>query len=159
MTKKTGFYRPHERSSTAWTNDQVNPITGEITSPPSMTKQSFVAECDINNILKQFKPADIMRRLQANAGRGTYADLPDNIDFHASMNIVLQGEAAFDSLPSKLRNRFGNDPAQFLEFMADPENTAEAIKMGLATSRPVEAPKEPQAPSPAPQPAPAPDGS
>ena len=38
-------------------------------------------------------------------------------------------------LPAKARARFQNDPQQFMEFMNDEENIAEAIKLGLATKR------------------------
>ena len=37
----------------------------------------------------------------------------------------------FDNLPSDVRNRFNNNPAQLLDFVADPENKEEAIELGL----------------------------
>lgn len=131
-----GFYRPHDRVLA--TGELVNHRTGEVFTPPSMTKQSHVAECDINNILKQYKLTGIVRHISAKAEQGTYADLPDNIDFQESLNVVKRSEAAFATLPAAVRSRFNNDPAQFLEFMADPANQDEAIKLGLATRRPGE---------------------
>ncbi|AXH73237.1 MAG: internal scaffolding protein [Microviridae sp.] len=153
------FYRPHKRSDTWFTNETTNAITGEVTQLPSMTKQSFVDQCDINNILKQFKLTGQITHIKANAQQGAYLDLPDDLDFQSSMHIVQQAEAAFSTLPSKLRTRFENDPAQFLAFMADPRNAEEAVALGLATKRATDAPNEPQAPTPSPNKPGVPDGS
>jgi len=151
---KIGFYRAGAaRSSTRYTGELVNHRTGEIYTPESRTKQSFVAECDINNILKQYSRTGMLNHVSAKAAQGAYRDLPDEVDFQASMNIVLQGQSAFASLPSKLRNRFNNDPAEFLEFMSNPENQAEAEKLGLTSPKeappspsPAEPPKPPETP-------------
>lgn len=128
------FYVPHERVT--YTGELVDHRTGEVYTPPPRVKQSFVAECDINNILKHFSQTGQLTHVRANSAAGTYSDLPDNIDFQESMNIIKQSETAFASLPAKVRDRFGNDPAAFLEFMADPNSQDEAIRLGLATRRP-----------------------
>lgn len=135
MSKFT-FYRPHDRAATWYTGEELDPITGELITPPSMTKQSFVAECDINNILKQYRTSGMVSHINAQAAQGMYADLPDSLDFQESLNLVLQAEAAFDSLPSLVRQRFQNDPAEFLAFCADPSNKDEMIKLGLAKAPP-----------------------
>lgn len=133
---KYSFYRPHDRAATWYTGEEVNAVTGEVSRPGTMTKQSFVAECDINNILKQYKQTGMIRHMTANAQQGMYADLPDEVDFQASMNMVIQAEMAFASLPSKVRARFHNSPQDFLEFMGNPDNQDEAIRLGLATRKP-----------------------
>lgn len=135
------FYVPHDRVPFA--NELVDPESGEITYPPSRTKQAHVAECDINNILKQYKLTGQIRHISAKAAQGSYQDLPDPQDFQDSMNLILQAEHAFSTLPAHVRARFGNDPAQFLGFMGDPANADEMVKLGLAT-----APPPPPAPSP-----------
>lgn len=138
--EKTGFYRPHER---VYYFDQVmDPRTGELTQVPSLTKQQFVAECDINNILKQYSATGVLRHISAKAEMGMYQDLPDEVDFQSSLNTVRQAQEAFASLPSAVRTRFENDPGRFLEFVADPSNQDELIKLGLATDR--RASKEPE---------------
>lgn len=128
------FYRPHKRVQ--YTGELVNHKTGEVFTPPRRVKQSHVAECDINNIIKSYSQTGQIRHMSQKASMGAYTDLPDNIDFQESMNIVKAGEAAFATLPSQVRDRFGNDPAAFLQFMADPANLEEAVKLGLATRRP-----------------------
>jgi len=139
------FYRPHARVITP--NEVVDEGTGEVSSPPSMTKQSFLAECDINNIMKQFQKTGMLSHVSAKAQSGIYADLPDEVDFQTAMNTVMAGEDAFASLPSKLRTRFGNDPAEFLAFVSDPANAEELVELGLATKP---APPPPTFPSPPP---------
>lgn len=131
--KKYGFYRPHDHKGF----DNVDPATGEVM--PSMTKQSEMDACDINNILKQFTPAGLQQLISENAARGQYADLPDEVDYQEALNTVIAANAAFDTLPAKIRERFHNNPAEFLEFFADPSNQDEAIRLGLATdNRPPE---------------------
>lgn len=135
MAKTTtySFYRPHKRVQ--YTGQLVNHKTGEVFTPPGRTKQSFVDQCDINNIVRQFTKTGQFSHLSANLAKGTYSDLPDPIEFQDSMNLVIEAENAFNSLTAKVRSRFGNDPAEFLAFMSDPANQDEAIKMGLATDK------------------------
>jgi len=124
------FYRPHARVQ--FKNELINPVTGEITNPESMTKQSFLEECDLNNILRQFKPHELRDIMARNVAIGVFENLPDRIDYQDALNLVLDGSKAFATLDSGTRARFENDPAQFMEFMADPKNQDEAIKLGLA---------------------------
>lgn len=143
MTKlkdRRSAHVPHARVT--YTGELFNHKTGEFFTPPRRVKQNHLDECDINNILKQFKNTGQLNHIRANSALGTYADLPDNLDFQESMNIIKQGEYAFSTLPAKVRDRFGNDPANFLEFMADPRNQDEAIKLGLATRKPEAPPTE-----------------
>lgn len=130
------FYSPHVRALYQTRTDVlVDPRTGEFKECPSMTKQSFLEECDINNIIKAFSKSGQFRHVSAKAAQGAYQDLPDDSDFQNALHTVMAGREAFASLPSKVRSRFGNDPAQFLAFLADPANQDEAIKMGLAVDK------------------------
>lgn len=138
MTKQT-FYRPHKRVQ--YTGELTNPHTGEVTTPPSMTKQEFVRECDINNVIKQYQTHGMVNHINAKAAQGAYQDLPDSVDFQESLHTIMVAEQAFMTLPAKVRDRFGQDPAEFLAFLADPENTEEARKLGIL--KPQEAPPEP----------------
>lgn len=138
------FYRPHKRVT--FDNLKLDPRTGELVEIPSMTKQEFVAECDINNIIKQYSTSGVIKHISAKAAEGQYVDLPDDVDFQQSLEIVRQGQAAFATLPSSVRSRFQNNAQEFLMFMADPANQDEMIKLGLATdTRPPKAPETPPA--------------
>lgn len=147
MSKKTdmhSFYVPHDPLATAF---GVN-ADGELVAQVSMTKQEFLPDCDINNILAEFKVTGQIKHLAQNAAAGVYADLANLPDFQTALNTVVAGETAFATLPSKLRARFENDPAQFLAFMEDPANQDEIIKLGLATDSRPPAPPEPPTPPP-----------
>lgn len=132
---KYDFYKPHEQVLEA--NEFTDPVTGEVTIMPSMTKQEFAQACDVNNILIQYKSPEMFRLMQAQAQQGTYADLPDPLDYQEALHIAAEAEKAFATLPSKVRDRFDNDPAQFLVFMENPTNEAEARELGLLKPVPV----------------------
>lgn len=110
------------------------------------TKQSFAAECDINTIMSRYQSTGEMPVINQLAPQ--YMDCPAD-SFQDMLNFVKGAEDLFASLPAKIRTRFGNNPSQFLEFMNDESNHAEAIGLGLIvpdekpTETPVEASKEP----------------
>lgn len=95
-----------------------------------LTKQSFKDECDINNIVASFARDGLADFVQAREPQ--YADVT-GADFQEAMNTVISARAMFDELPSKLRDRFENDPQQFLDFVQDPESRQEAIELGLVS--------------------------
>lgn len=131
---KYSFYRPHKR--VVFDNLYTDPVTGEVVEMPSMAKQEFKFECDINNVVKQFKPHHMNQMLAANLASGAYTDLPDDVDFQAALALVQDAEKRFLTMPSVLRERFGHDPAQFLAFASNPDNLSEMRALGLAVPEP-----------------------
>lgn len=101
---------------------------------PSRTKQSFKAECDINNILKKFRDTGVVTHVRKSAG--LFADFSGLTDYQTALNAVLSADAAFKELPASVRDRFGNNPTAFLRFVEDDKNEDELISMGLAERRP-----------------------
>lgn len=138
MTAKYSFYRPHPRYLEL--GEITNPITGEVTQPPSMTKQEFVRECDINNIIKSYSVTGMLTHVSAKAAMGAYQDLPDPSDYQESLHVLMAAETSFMTLPAKLRDRFENDPAEFLAFCSNPANLDEMRTLGLANPPPREPP-------------------
>jgi len=96
---------------------------------PSRTKQSFKDECDINHIMAKYEKTRLIEHV--NRFAGDYGDYLDVQDYHTSVNQVLAAQEAFNSLPARIRSRFGNDPAAFLDFIGDESNRDEAREMGL----------------------------
>lgn len=147
MTKimRYDFYRPHK--AVMMPTQVINPKTGKLETPVDRTKQSDLASCDINKIIKSFSMSGQVNHISANALKGMYADLPDELDYQGALNLQIEADKAFMSLPAHVRDRFGSDPAKFLAFMSDPANTEEARKLGLlkASSSPPPGgpPKEP----------------
>jgi len=103
---------------------------------PSLTKQSFKDECDINQIVKKHKPADLMMTLEQQNGQ-IYADVSEIPDYQTAMDTIASANQLFASLPAQLRKRFNNDPAEYLNFVQNEENLSEAIKLGLASEKTV----------------------
>lgn len=104
-------------------------------SHDGMTKQNFKDECDITKIIDRFSRTGVLEHVRSQAAE--YMDAPE-IDFQTAQNIVAQGKSMFESLPSKIRNRFENDPGKFLSFMQDEKNHAEARELGLLPPEKVE---------------------
>jgi len=98
---------------------------------PSMTRQEFKAECDINTIMSKHRLTGDLPGPWSNAPVGSYEDLASAPDFMEAQNILLEARQAFDALPSRVRTRFGNDPAQFLAFVHDPGNIEEGRTLGI----------------------------
>lgn len=136
--KAFGFYRPHKPVN--FDNLAQDLKTGELKPMPSLTRQEYRDQCDINNILKQFKKTGIISHISAQQSQGAYEELPDPMEYQDALNAVLAAQESFATLPSKVRTRFDNDPEKFLSFMHDPKNVEEMYELGLATrpSKPAE---------------------
>jgi phage internal scaffolding protein len=114
---------------------------------PTMAQQQFREECDINTIMERFgRTGEIVAPIRM----PQYGDFDGVNDYHSAMNAIVEAQSAFDSLPAKVRARFSNDPAEFLEFCFNEENRDEAIRLGLV---------EPVIQAPAPVSEPSVDGS
>lgn len=116
-------------------------VTLDFDGEVSRTEQHHKTECDINVLLGRYKRTG---QLPANTRIGEFMNV-QSMEFQEAMQIAATGRQAFESLPSAIRNRFSNDPVQFLAFVHDPASTDELVKMGLAEAPPA----PPEAPSPA----------
>lgn len=99
---------------------------------PSVTKQSFKDECDINMIMKKYQKTGAITHLNNRGGEYGFADA---IDFREALEVVNRAQDLFDALPSSIRKMCNHDPGEFLEFVQDPKNAEELVKLGLATKR------------------------
>lgn len=106
---------------------------------PTLTQQQFAEEVDINTIVDRFKISGEVPQL---AKLPSYGDFTGIFDFQTAQNAVVEANRAFMSMPAKLRTRFENDPHQFVEFFANPDNLEEAIQLGLVKAP--AAPAEPE---------------
>lgn len=121
-------------------------VAREIVCGPSKTDKSFIAESDVNNIMRRYRKTGFLVDPAVRASRvpqfGDFSNAPQ--DFMEAQERVLKARRSFAELPLKVRKRFDNDPVKLLDFLADPANAEEAIGLGL-----VKAP-EPVAPAPEP---------
>lgn len=102
---------------------------------PSLTKQSFKDECDINMIMKRFKRAmgvDYLSRYQGYVS-GEFGDFSQVTDYRTALEQIARAGDVFMALPAKVRAEFQNDPAMFLDFCQNPSNADRLVELGLAT--------------------------
>lgn len=83
------------------------------------TKQSFKDSTDINKILARAWREGSLSHLEKY--QGVYADFSD-FDFLEAQNALVRGRQIFSELPSELRKEFNQNPAEFFEFVNNPEN-------------------------------------
>lgn len=95
----------------------------------TLTKQEFKDSCDINNIIAKYQKTGVLEHV--NRYQGDYCDVATELDYRAAQDILIKAEDAFNSLPSSIRDRFANDPANFLSFVENPDNRPEMAKLGL----------------------------
>lgn len=125
------FYKPH---------DEVSHEPGG----PSLTRQDFAEECDINAIMERYQHTGVLPA----GGEPFYYDfttLPTTM--MESMDVMRQATDAFMTLPAKVRREFDNDPAEFVDFASNPDNVEQMREWGLA--EPKKALPVPQEPAPA----------
>lgn len=96
---------------------------------PSKTIQSAKEDCDINRILKKFAETGTLTHV--NRSPLAFRDTVGDLDYKEAQTAYYTAKEAFAQLPSKIRNRFMNDPGQLIEFLADPANDAEAVALKL----------------------------
>ncbi len=105
------------------------------------TKQEFKDDVDINRIIEKWlKTGHAPAFLEAPGQKQSAdVDISGAVDFHTAMGMVARTQQIFSSFNARIRDRFNNDPEEFLRFMENPKNAEEAIKLGIAKPRPVPA--------------------
>lgn len=97
----------------------------------SLTDQQYKAECSVEGIIKKF---GILPQPTATP---LHCDVSEYGDFNEALMRVENAKAEFMSLPSEIRQRFGNDPKVFFDFVTNSANLEELVRMGLAHKREV----------------------
>ena len=114
------MYRPHKRV-------QLDCAA----AGPSLTRQEFAKECDINEIMRRYAKTGVISHTSPRAPQ--YLDLGDGVpDLITAMNTLIAGEQAFMSLPAVVRRDFDNDPKAFVAFAAEAKNLPKLREWGLA---------------------------
>lgn len=121
--------------------DVVSFETGFSSEKPSRTKQSERDDSDINNIVRRF---GLTGQLPTSVRQPTYGDFIGPDDYQQALHIIMDADSLFMDLPSEIRKRFNNDPAEYLAFIEDPANIDEAIELGLVNRPPVDGAGAPQ---------------
>ena len=106
---------------------------------PSLTEQQHAKDCDINVIVDRY-----MSKGQAPLTNfeAIYGEMPTQ-DYATMLQTVIDSQEAFYSLPSKVREKFANNPAELIDFVSDPANNEAMYELGLK-ERPQPAPEPPR---------------
>lgn len=107
---------------------------------PSLTRQEFAAEADINNLMAQYEKTGILPTV--NRADPAFLDVSDVPDLQSAMALVAAAQEAFMSLPASTRLTFDNDPVKFVAFAENPDNIEQMREWKLAP--PKEEPPAPQ---------------
>jgi len=105
---------------------------------PTLTKQCFKDECDVNVIMSRFKKVggqDFLSTYSAASG-GQFGDFSGVVDYRTAIDQISAAEASFMRLPARVREEFHNDPSSFLDFCGNPANADTLVKWGLASPKP-----------------------
>lgn len=112
----------------------------DCSNDPTKTQQQFREEVDINTIVERF---GLTGELPTNLKVPQSGDFEAVVDYQTALNQVIAAREAFMEMPAGIRARFKNNPQEFLEFCGNPENRAEAEKLGILVPTPK--PPEPMA--------------
>ena len=115
---------------------------------PSQTLQSFKDDADINCIIARFENTGVLVDPTVPVSRtpqfGDFSDLPS---YQEAQNVIVAANNAFNDLPAKIRERFGNDPAAYFDFVQSlkegSEDYAEAVRLGIIDKPADRAPEVP----------------
>lgn len=106
---------------------------------PSLTRQEFAEECDINTIMARYESTGTISHV--NRSQPIYLDTTLYPSLQASMEAFREANTQFNALPAHVRREFDNDPQKFVDFAVDPANLPRMREWGLA-------PPEAEAPGP-----------
>ena len=106
---------------------------------PSLTRQEFAEECDINTIMARYEASGVISHV--NRAQPFYLDTTDYPDLQGAMDQFREASLAFNALPAAVRREFDNDPQRFVDFASDSANLPRMREWGLGA--PEKAPDEP----------------
>lgn len=101
----------------------------------TLAVQAGAEQLDINWIVDNYMKSGLVPQIQVPPLVGDFSETVT--DYQTALNLIVAADRAFMAQPAKIRNRFNNDPAEFVAFCSDPENAEELYKMGLAERPPV----------------------
>lgn len=122
-----------------FTNYCRPPNVVEDNQEDSKTLQQFKQECDINYLIARYAKTGFFYDPLAQAGQKRmpqFGDFSNMGDFAEQQNRILAVYDAFAALPAATREKFGHNPATFVEFVGNPENAKACVEMGIFPKAP-----------------------
>lgn len=99
------------------------PVTGE-----SRTHQSFKNECDLNHMMATYQRTGLIPQNKLPA---RYEDLSNATDYQTAKNLMIEADAAFQTIPASLRKKYDNNAAKFLAALESGEAQDDLREAGL----------------------------
>lgn len=135
------------RSAGAILAREVHVRAGTVNLRPEMgATQSHKDESDINRIVKRY---GLMAMSQGVPLPPSKLEFATSMTFHEVMQKVRDGQESFMRLAPAVRNRFGGDPAAFVEWCDERDeegnrvNLVEMRRLGIAMPEPVKVESQP----------------
>lgn len=122
------MFRTQYTDSKKWSELAVRPRGDE-----SMTVQADARDADINIIMSRYQQTGQLPRVNSLNPEG--GDFTAVGDYRDCLTKLQNARDEFASLPAHVRKKFANDPANLLEFLSDPNNAEEAVKLGLTNPK------------------------
>lgn len=123
-------HKPFLRSAYNYDTKAASDESGLSCPEPTLAQQQFADDNDPNLIMERYARTGDLSLLQARSN-GVFGDFTTAPDYREALNRVTEAQSMFSQLSAKVRARFNNDPAEFLEFFNDSSNLEEAVKLGL----------------------------
>mgnify|MGYP000568535104 CR=1 FL=1 len=122
------------------------PRVQTINEDEMITVQSDAMLADIHHVLGQWSPYGLKQNLDA--AEVQFADITHFTDFADAMLHAKQAEEVFMQMPSKVREVFNHDVAEWLDSAHDETKRQKLIDLGILPA------PEPETPPAAPEPVP-----
>lgn len=124
-----GFYKVDENGK------QIrNKVVVDCSKDEILVEQAHKKEVDINAIVKRHGVDLIAKTQKLQSADYVMDDISGN-DFQEAMMKVTKAQQTFEQLPSTVRKQFNNSPAEFMDFVQNPDNGEALVSMGLATKK------------------------
>lgn len=131
-------------------NHTNSTVGGIVFTDPSMTQQHFKDETMIDNILQKYAETGFLTDPFTPKRPIQFGDFSDVTDFQTAQNAVARTTEYFESLPSRIRASFNNNPQDFLNALNDPSQRAKLEELGFVAPSEAKSPESSDKPSAAP---------
>jgi phage internal scaffolding protein len=102
---------------------------------PSRTVQSDREGTDLKLLLEKYMDTGVVPVFNVPSVPPIDGDFSDVPDFQTMQDMLVDIQEQFDSMPSKIREKFANNPMNMVQFLQDENNVEEAIALGLMERR------------------------
>lgn len=112
---------------------------------PSLTQQHEAHKTDINKIIEKYDTTGILSHV--NKAEPIFSEELVQMDYKQSLDMIRRAESAFMELPANVRNKFGNDPSKYIEYLRRPQDAGKTFTEDVLESEKV----KPAPPPPPPE--------